>query len=101
MPDNNYFDDDHDDAGGGMPEGSEPRGRDKDGEGDEKTALINSDICPDMKPGDVMELRVVAVHEGEYQVQYQPKEEGEHEEGEHDEEAMAGKEGAPMDSMMD
>ena len=100
MKNDNYFEDDapHNQVGddAGMSEGSEPRGEEKDGEGE--TALINSDICPDMKPGDVMELRIVAVHEGEYQVQYMPKEEDEeHGEGE---EAMAGA-GAPPDSMMD
>lgn len=99
-----YFDDDApknqvgDDAG--MPEGSEPRGQDeKEGEGDEHTALINSDICPDMKPGDTLKLRIVAVHDGEYETAYEPEEKGGDEGGE---EAMAGKESAPpVDSMMD
>ena len=99
MPDNNYFDDDHDDAGGGMPEGSEPRGRDKDGEGERETFLVNKEAYPDAKPGDTFTMRVERVHEGEMECSVEKPEE--HEEGEHDEDAMAGKEGVPMDSMMD
>lgn len=102
MPSENYFDDAPqtqvgDDAGEGKPEGSEDRGQ---GEGDEDgkyahTALINSQICPDMKPGDVMELKILAVHDGEYEVGYNP------EKGQEEEVAqMPEKESAP-DSMMD
>jgi hypothetical protein len=102
MPED-YFDDAPqnqvgDKAGDGMPEGSEPRGQDdKEGEGDEHTALINSEICPDMKTGDVIELRIKAVHQGEYEVQYEPKEKGD---GEGDE-PMPEKEAAVPDAMMD
>lgn len=79
MPSENYFDDAPqtqvgDNAGDGRPEGSEQRGQeDEKDEGKyEHKALINSEICPDMKVGDVMELRILAVHDGEYEVGYNP-----------------------------
>ena len=44
-----------------------------------KTALLNSEICPGMKVGDELVLKVTGVHEGEYEVAYapEPKEEEE------------------------
>ena len=51
----------------------------QDGEdkGEGQTFLINSEACPGMKPGDTMELKIVAVHDKEYEVSYQPEEKGE------------------------
>lgn len=44
---------------------------------DEPTFLINSEVCPDLKPGETLKLRVVGVHDGEYEVQYEMEEEKE------------------------
>lgn len=47
-------------------------------EGEEKTesqtALLPSSICPGMKVGDVIELRIVRTHDKEYEVSYEPEE---------------------------
>lgn len=54
---------------------------------DGQTYLINKDVCPDMKPGDEMVVKIVAIHDKEYEVSYAP-------EGEHSEEKeAAGSEG--------
>lgn len=50
------------------------------GKSDAPTFLINAEVCPDMKPGERLELRIVAVHDNEYEVAYQDKQE-EKEEG--------------------
>lgn len=68
--------------------------------GEGHTALINSDICPDMKPGDTLMLKIMAVHEGEYQVEYMP-EEKEHEGGEGGEEMPEAASMPTGDSMME
>ncbi len=56
--------------------GQEQMGQDAtDSESDSgKTALINSDICPGMNPGDTMTLTIDKVLDsGEYQVSYMPE----------------------------
>lgn len=42
--------------------------------GDEKTALIPSSLAPEMEVGDTVTLKIVAVHDGEYQVVRQGEE---------------------------
>jgi hypothetical protein len=60
MADDMYDDESPSDAGKGQGEKES-----------NKTALINSDICPGLKPGDTLEARVVAVHDKEYEVEYE------------------------------
>jgi len=66
---------DMDDEEGGMEEsaGAKPQ----EGKEDEErhTAVINSDICPECKPGDLIQLRIEEVHDKEYVVSYEPQEE--------------------------
>ena len=45
--------------------------------GDTKTALIPESLCPGMSVGDEVTLKIVAVHEGEYEVVYKRKDEDE------------------------
>jgi hypothetical protein len=64
-----------------------------------KEELINKDICPDGKPGDVIMLKIMTEHESEFGVSYM----GKKGEGEGDD---AGKEPMPEmagggDSLMD
>ena len=50
-------------------------------ETDSKTALLPLDICPDaMKPGDELTLKVVRVHDDQYEVEYSSEPKGESEE---------------------
>jgi len=47
----------------------------KEGESEdspEQTAVINSSICPGMKPGDELVLKIDRVLENEYEVSYAP-----------------------------
>lgn len=70
-------------------DGPMPNNRMNDGAGDggdkemsksdEPTFLINSEVCPDMKPGDMLQLRIVGVHDNEYEVAYEEKPEKEEE----------------------
>ncbi len=53
-----------------------------DEQGEEKTATLPKSICPDMKPGDEMVLKIVAVHEDEYEVAYAPEKDHKEEESE-------------------
>lgn len=54
-----------------MEEDDAPPPEEQDEHGQEgKTALINSDICPDCKPGDVLQLKVLKVHGEELEVQF-------------------------------
>lgn len=39
------------------------------------TALIPKSLCPGMKPGDPIELKIVRVHDDQYEVSYAPEEE--------------------------
>lgn len=42
----------------------------RDDEQDEKTALVPMALCPGLKPGDTLKLRIASVHEDEYEVEY-------------------------------
>lgn len=64
--------------------------KERDEETQGKTAVINSEICPGMKPGDEMVLRIVAVNEGEYTVEYAPSKEEPEQAGEPAEAPMGG-----------
>lgn len=71
-----------------------------------ETTLIPKSICPgmDFEPGDEVMLRVVRVHEGDLEVAYAPKEEGDKEEGGQGEEpaqASMPSGGGEMSSMME
>lgn len=79
--DTDYFDD------GGQQDAAMPKEAASDSEGDGKesntrTGLINSDLCPGMKEGDMLQLRIVAVHDKEYEVEYEPEKESGEEPGE-------------------
>lgn len=96
MPDDLYGDD-PDQAAAANSEKMTQKDRDEETKG--KTAVLNSEICPGMEPGDTMVLRVTAVNEGEYTVEYEPSEKPNKEE---EEEApasagMAASEGSPYD----
>ena len=68
------------------PAPEEEQHQDEGGE----TALLPSSICPGMKPGDEMVLKIVSVQDDQYQVAYAP-EKGSKESGEGEGEgSMAG-----------
>ncbi len=52
-----------------------PGGADEQ-DGEEQTALLPKSICPDMKPGEELVLRIDKVLDAEYQVSYAPKRKG-------------------------
>ncbi len=55
-------------------QGESVEGSQESGDSGGKTALINSDICPGMKPGDTLTLTIDKVLDsGEYQVSYMPE----------------------------
>jgi hypothetical protein len=61
-----------------------------------ETAVLPKSICPDMKVGEEMVLKIVGVDEDSYQVSYAPEKGGDEEEGEdhklapeHDDSSMA------------
>jgi hypothetical protein len=62
-----------------------PKSGDEEAKTEGKTALINSDICEGMKPGDEMVVKIERVMDGQYEVSYAPeptqKEEGPGDEG--------------------
>lgn len=51
----------------------QPTEREKGEEGEEKTALIPSSLCPGMEVGDEVVLKITAIHDGEYEVAYAPE----------------------------
>lgn len=51
-----------------------PAAEPKEDEGGE-TALVPKSLCPGMKPGDELVLKIVAVQEDQYQVAYESKDE--------------------------
>lgn len=80
MATTNYYDDSGPDESAGpsnkdSPEQAEER-KDR-----EKTALIPSSLCPGMDIGDEVVLKIVGVHEEEYEVAYSPKKDKEEGEG--------------------
>lgn len=88
-------------------DGAAPGGAEPSEEQEEKTEypeqVINSAVCPGMKAGDTLEVRVVAVRDGEYVVQYEPEDEGreEREESPPPREPAAAPPGGEMASMME
>ena len=66
-----YMDDSQPDGEQGSAQGAADQATDSG-----KTALIDSSICPGMKPGDMLNLRIEKVLDsGEYSVSYQKDEE--------------------------
>lgn len=65
--------------GGDEPSNREPTPEREDDHNQEegKTAVINSDICEGLKPGDTLNLRIVESREGEYVVEYEKESEPE------------------------
>lgn len=64
------------------------------------TAVVNKELCPDCKPGDILTVKVVRVHDDELEIEYQGMESGEGaEEGEP--EMAAGPKRSPYSSMME
>lgn len=45
--------------------------------GGDATALISKSLCPNMKVGDEVVLKIVAEHDGEFEVAYAPEEKDE------------------------
>jgi len=73
MPEDYYSD-----APVGAPE-AEPAARDQTAD-EQTTAVIPKSICPGMKVGDEVVLRIVAEHADEFEVSYAPEEGGDEEE---------------------
>jgi hypothetical protein len=96
MPDDDYYD--RDAASPPAREHEEGRMGEHEEKSEGKTALINSDICPDMKPGDEMVVKIERVMDGQYEVSYAP--EPEHEDMEHGERGMEEKPAMNRDSEM-
>lgn len=93
MPEDMYGDEGPDQASAASSENITQKERDEVTKG--KTAVINSEICPGMEPGDTMVLRITAVNDGEYTVEYEPSENPKEGEGEGKEVDMEGGEGEP------
>lgn len=53
------------------PDAQAPEAPEEKGESQYPTALVNSDMCPGMKVGDTMQVRIVAVHDGQYELAYE------------------------------
>lgn len=53
---------------------SEQSGDENPNEEGRETALIPSSLCPGMKPGEEVVLKIEAVHDDQYAVSYAPKE---------------------------
>lgn len=56
-----------------MPAKGESPEQAEDNQDSEQTALIPSSLCPGMDVGDEVVLKIVGVHEDEYEVAYDPK----------------------------
>ena len=65
--DENYYDDGGSDP---MPDKPAEESPEKDSS---KTFLVNSEICPGMKAGDEMVVKIERVMDGEYEVSYAPE----------------------------
>jgi len=88
-----YMDDSQPDGEQGSAQGAADQSTDSG-----KTFLINSDVCPGMKAGDMLNLRVEKVLDsGEYQVSYIP--EKEEEASEPDESESSDMSSAPQSDM--
>jgi len=51
-------------------ERTNPEHEDREDKGDGKTVLVNDSICPGLKPGDGLNLRVVETQEKQYVCEY-------------------------------
>lgn len=99
MAENLYADDDEPNPnhGGDEVESQNEGAMDDSEKGAENPVLVNSEVCPGMKPGDKLPLRVLRVHEGEYECAYEP--EGKEDGGESDDMTDPGP--GPMAGMLD
>lgn len=77
---------------------SAPEQQDMGGSQDSKNALVPKAFCPRAKVGDEIVARVVAVHEGEFELEYEDSKPGEESGPEPDEGPMAERPGAGGDS---
>jgi hypothetical protein len=94
-PVGDYFDD-------GAAATAEPKMEEGEQKGGEQTAVVPKSLCPGMKPGDEMVVKIDRVEEDSYIVSYAP-EKGESEEHEPTEEAAPAVPPKPpgaMDEMM-
>lgn len=69
----NYYDDEAPPEQTSMPAKDESPEQAEDRQDSEKTALIPSSLCPGMDVGDEVVLKIVGVHESEYEVAYAPE----------------------------
>lgn len=90
-------DDLYESGGDGAPAmgGDMPKGDDQEPKGDEggETALVPTSLCPGMKPGEEMVVKINRVVGDQYEVSYAPEKKGEGEEG------AGGEGGAPPAEM--
>jgi hypothetical protein len=93
MPYNDEYGDGNDMAGSAVATPGSDTMEEHHDEGEEygKTAVLPSELCPGMKAGEQIILRIVGVDKDSYEVAYEPEEKGE--EGE-----MEGKVTAPQTS---
>jgi len=97
------MDENYSDEGGGqaqMPKGEDMSNEDRAAATEGKTALIDSDICPGMKPGDEMVVKIRRVMDKQYEVEYSP-EPKDKESGPGEGEASAAPKDSEMASMME
>lgn len=67
----NYYDDEEGPGMRGPPSDTESEDTSQEEDSrDERTALLPTSLCPGMEVGDEVTLKIVAVHEGEYEVSY-------------------------------
>lgn len=101
--DSDYFDNGPDQEtakpGGGAMDGHD----DKEGMDDKPTFLVNKEAYPDAKPGDVLKMRVAAVHDQEMECTVEKDDEHEEHEEEPEPASMPGSSegGGANDAMMD
>lgn len=85
MPTNYYDDGDSEDS---MPVKDESPEKHEERQDNERTTLIPSSLCPGMDVGEEIVLKIVGVHEDEYEVAYAP-EKGKEDQEESDEPSMS------------
>ncbi len=78
---------------------SAPEQQDMGGGQDSKNALVPKAFCPRAKVGDEIVSRVVAVHEGEFELEYEDSKPGEESKPEPTEDSMSDRPGAGESSM--
>jgi hypothetical protein len=62
-------------SGGDAPEKKPAEGSDETegAKGEGQTALVPESLCPGMKPGEEMVVRIKSVMDGQYEVEYSPE----------------------------